>query len=144
MLHRLCVEYAEGRIHTASQAMQRAQEAANEEGKSSAGDKYETTRAMMQIERDKAAQQLEESLKLKRILEGIRTDVRVDKGALGAVVLSDEINFYISISVGKLQEDGKEFIAIAANAPVAKLLMGLTKGDTFHFSGKQHVVRAIL
>ena len=143
-LHQQCMQYAENRIHTANQAMHRAQEAANEEGKSSAGDKYETGRAMMQIERDKAAQQLDESLKLKRILEGIRTDVQVDKISLGAVVLSDEINFYIAISVGKMQVEEKDFIAIAANAPVALLLIGLKQADTFHFNGKQHVVRAIL
>ena len=123
-LHHHCMQYVESRIQTAQQAMHRAQEAANEEGKSSAGDKYETTRAMMQIERDKAAQQLDESLKLKRILQGIRTDVRVDKVSLGAVVLSDEINFYIAISVGKMQVEAKDFIAIAANAPVALALMG--------------------
>ncbi len=136
--------YVEGRIRTAEQAMHRAQEAANEEGKSSAGDKYETGRAMMQIERDKAAQQLDESLKLKRILEGIRTDARVDKVSLGAVVLSDEVNFYIAISVGKIQVEEKSFIAMAANAPVAMLLMGLKQNDTFHFNGRQHVVRTIL
>ena len=138
------MQYVESRIQTAQQAMHRAQEAANEEGKSSAGDKYETTRAMMQIERDKAAQQLDESLKLKRILQGIRTDVRVDKVSLGAVVLSDEINFYIAISVGKMQVEAKDFIAIAANAPVALALMGLKQEDTFLFNRKQHVVRAIL
>ena len=44
--------------------MANAQESANAEEKSSAGDKYETGRAMMQIERDKAAQQLNESMKL--------------------------------------------------------------------------------
>ena len=51
--------------------MVNAQEAANEEGKSSVGDKYETGRAMMQIERDKAAQQLDEALKLKNIIDQI-------------------------------------------------------------------------
>ena len=143
-LHQRCMQYAEARIHTAEQAMHNAQEAANEEGKSSAGDKYETGRAMMQIERDKAAQQVDESLKLKRILESIRTDVYMDKIALGAAVLSDDINFYIAISVGKMQVEGKDFIAMAANAPVAQLLMGLKVGDTFHFNGRQHVVRSIL
>jgi hypothetical protein len=67
----MCIEYVEQRISSATTAMQNAQEAANEEGKSSAGDKYETGRAMMQIERDQAAAQLDESLKLKRTLHQI-------------------------------------------------------------------------
>lgn len=137
------MRYVEGRIDTADQAMRSAQEAANAEGKSSAGDKYETGRAMMQIERDKAAQQLEEALKLKRILEGIRTDVLTPVPALGCVVLSDVVNFYIAISAGKVQVENRDFITIAPNAPVALMLMGLKVGDNFHFNGKQHVVRAI-
>lgn len=142
-LHKMCIEYVETRIRTAQQAMEAAQEAANAEGKSSAGDKYETGRAMMQIERDKAAQQVEEALKLKRVLEGIRTDVLATTVALGSVVLSDAVNFYIAISAGKVQLENKEFITIAPNAPVAFMLMGLRLGDNFHFNGKQHVVRAI-
>ncbi len=54
----LCHNYVDQRITNSKQAMDDAQAAANEEGKSSAGDKYETGRAMAQIERDKAAQQL--------------------------------------------------------------------------------------
>jgi transcription elongation GreA/GreB family factor len=142
-LHRYCMQYVEGRIHTADQAMRSAQEAANAEGKSSAGDKYETGRAMMQIERDKAAQQLEEALKLKRTIEGIRTDVLVPTVALGCVVLSDVVNFYIAISADKVQFENKNFITIAPNAPVASMLMGLKVGDNFQFNGKQHVVRTI-
>lgn len=142
-LHRYCMHYTEGRMHTADQAMRNAQEAANAEGKSSAGDKYETGRAMMQIERDKAAQQLEEALKLKRILEGIRVDVPMSTAALGSVVLSDVVNFYIAISAGMVQFENRDFITIAPNAPVALMLIGLKEGDNFHFNGKQHVVRAI-
>ena len=59
--------------------MVNAQQAANEEGKSSAGDKYETGRAMMQIERDKAAQQLDEALKLKNIIDHIPWKQEVEK-----------------------------------------------------------------
>jgi len=142
-LHRYCTEYVEGRIHTAGQAMRSAQEAANAEGKSSAGDKYETGRAMMQIERDKAAQQLEEALKLKRMLEGVRTDVFTPVPTLGSLILSDAVNFYIAISAGKVQLENRDFITIAPNAPVALMLMGLKEGDNFHFNGKQHVVRVI-
>lgn len=137
------MQYVEGRIHTADQAMRSAQEAANAEGKSSAGDKYETGRAMMQIERDKAAQQLEEALKLKRTLEGIRTDVLMSTTALGSVVSSDAVNFYIAISAGKVRLENKDFLTIAPNAPVALLLMGLKVGESFQFNGKQLVVRTI-
>ena len=54
-LYDLCQAVVQQRIDTARHAMTAAQESANEEGKSSAGDKYETGRAMAQIERDRHA-----------------------------------------------------------------------------------------
>ena len=57
-LHQYCVEIIQQRINAAVQAMQNAQEAANSEEKSSAGDKYETGRAMNHLEKDMHARQL--------------------------------------------------------------------------------------
>lgn len=144
VLYGHCVSYVDQRIRTAEQAMKHAQEAANAEGKSSAGDKYETGRAMMQIERDKAAQQVEEALKLKRMLEHIRTDVKHEVVATGSLLLSDTVNFYIAISAGKIVIESKEFITIAPNVPVAHVIMNLKVGDTFLFNKKQHFVRQVL
>lgn len=138
-----CVAYVESRIQTATEAMRFAQDAANTEEKSSAGDKYETGRAMMQIERDKAAQQLTEATKLKHGLSALRTELRVESIGLGSLVISDHVNFYIAISIGKVTVDGQEFIAIAPNAPVAAMLMNLKKGDVFHFNGTDHIIREI-
>ena len=74
-----CKRYVASRIETANQAMINAQKAANEEDKSSVGDKYETGRAMMQIERDKAAQQLDEALKLKNIIDQLPMEKESEK-----------------------------------------------------------------
>jgi hypothetical protein len=63
-LYTLCVNYAKTRIETAKQAIDDAQQSANEETKSSAGDKYETGREMMQQETDRNQAQLNEANKL--------------------------------------------------------------------------------
>ena len=62
------------RIASAQDAIRMAQDSANEEGKSSAGDKYETGRAMAQLEIEKASSQLAEANKLKQALEQIPVD----------------------------------------------------------------------
>ena len=59
-----CHEVIDQKLLLAKQTMEMAQESANEENKSSVGDKYETGRAMAQQERDKAAVQLTELQKL--------------------------------------------------------------------------------
>jgi hypothetical protein len=64
-LYQYCVEFIDKRIAGAREAIQIAQDSANEETKSSAGDKYETGRAMAQLEIEKNTTQLEEALKQK-------------------------------------------------------------------------------
>ena len=57
-LYNFCVTYINQRMATAQQAIHTAQASANEETKSSAGDKYETGRAMMQLEIEKIVRSL--------------------------------------------------------------------------------------
>jgi transcription elongation GreA/GreB family factor len=120
-----CKRYVAARIETANQSMVNAQEAANEEGKSSVGDKYETGRAMMQIERDKAAQQLDEALKLKNIIDHLSIDTGSGKIILGSLVITNSKKIFISIGIGKLLIDDEEFLVVAPGSPLGKQLMGL-------------------
>lgn len=120
--------------------MESAQRSANSEDKSSAGDKYETGRAMMQIERDQAAMMLEESLKLLSILERIKPDVASNNVITGSIVMSKDVNFFIGISVGVLIVDDINFIAIAPASPIAQQLRGKAVGDSFLFKGSPHTI----
>jgi transcription elongation GreA/GreB family factor len=140
----LSFDYVNQRIANSKQAMDDAQAAANEEGKSSAGDKYETGRAMAQIERDKAAQQLEEALKLKKVLSGLDSSIVNDSVRLGSVVETTISNFYLAISAGKFLIEGKEFLIISPNSPIGKLLLNLKVGDSFRFNNKEEVVRRVI
>ncbi len=129
-----CKEYIDLRIATAKQSMDNAQQAANQEEKSSAGDKYETGRTMMQIERDFAAQQLNEALKLRAILDHISPDPRLEKVSLGSLVTADSKKIFISIGIGKLNVNGTEFLIVAPTSPLGKVLAGLKVNDKFTFN----------
>jgi len=62
----------EQRIATAREAIDQAQQAANQEEKSSAGDKYETGRAMGHLQKDMYARQLSENRKELAILHAVK------------------------------------------------------------------------
>src|SRR5262245_18927177 len=109
LLHAKCLAIVQQRINDSKQAMNDAQESANQEEKSSAGDKYETGRAMAQITRDQIAQQLDEVLKLKSALEMINPTILFDKFGVGSLVIINQNRFYVSVSLGKLEIEGKEF-----------------------------------
>ena len=143
LLHE-CKDYVAKRIATSTLAMEQAQHAANEEGKSSAGDKYETGRAMMQIERDKAAQQLNEALKLKQVLDRINPELKNEKISLGSLVITSALKIFVTIGIGKLKVEGDDFLVVAPSSPLGKSLMGLNINDSFTFNNASNTIIRIL
>jgi transcription elongation GreA/GreB family factor len=138
-----CKRYVASRIATANQSMVNAQQAANEEGKSSVGDKYETGRAMMQIERDKAAQQLDEAFKLKNIIDHISIEMGSGKVMLGSLVITNSKKIFISIGMGKLLLDNEEFLVVAPASPLGKQLLGLKVNDETIFNKERLTILQI-
>ncbi|MDF2456349.1 MAG: 3-oxoacyl-ACP synthase [Cytophagaceae bacterium] len=143
-LYDLCSSFVEERIQMYQKAMKDAQEAANNEEKSSAGDKYETTRAMMQIEKDKNAKQLEETIKLKKALSQINPNTSSETVALGSLILTDKGNFYLSISVGNIKADTIEYIAIAPTSPLGAIFMNKKVSETASFNGQVYKILQVL
>jgi len=136
-LHAACQAYVQQRIDAAQQAMQAAQESANNETKSSAGDKYETGRAMAQEERNRNAVQLQEALKLQAELARIDPEISSDTVRPGALARTSLGRFYLSISAGKLVVAGQEYFAISPAAPIAVALNGKRAGEAVLFNGKK-------
>lgn len=142
-LHSLCVEYVNTRIQGLKNAIAEAQQSASEETKSSAGDKYETGRAMAQLEIEKNTAQLAEALKLKQAIEQISPDQSSSTIQTGSLVITNQGKFYISISVGQLKLDEDFFFIISPTAPIAKHMIGLKPQSSFSFQGKTFTILAI-
>ena len=143
-LYDQCQTYVNQRISTARQAMEAAQESANSESKSSAGDKYETGRAMAQLERDRHAQLLAEALKLEQDLSRLNTDKLFDTIQPGSLVITSRGAFFISISAGKLALDGKDYVAVSPASPIATALTGHRVGDTVTFNRLTYQVMSVI
>jgi hypothetical protein len=115
-----CVKFIDKRIDTAREAIRIAQESANDETKSSAGDKYETGRAMMQLEIEKNMMQLQEALKQKEILESIDLDRAAATIQLGSLAVTDDELFFIAISLGLQVIDKNRYAIISPSTPIGK------------------------
>ncbi len=144
-IHAACLELVEQKIITAQQLLDGAQESANSDTKSSAGDKYETGRAMAQLERDKAASQMEQALLMKKALFSLNTDKKYEEIQIGSVVKTNHGIFYISIALGEIKiTDSKEKIfAISSAAPIGKLLMHKSAGDQLSFNSNNWEVLSV-
>ncbi len=142
-LYDYCLTYVERRMETAANAMNAAQAAANSESKSSVGDKYETTRAMMQIEKGLHTNQLAEATKLKKELERISIGNSHTSVMPGSLVFTESVCFFIAISAGKITLDGQEYIAVSAGSPIGAKLAGLKVGQEITFNAQTLRIRAI-
>ena len=142
-LYKLCHAYVDQRIETTQKAMEALQVSADEETKSSVGDKYETGRAMMQLEMEKYSVQLNEAVKLKQTISQMETVVQTDVVQPGCLVRTNQGNFYISISAGLLKVNDESFFAISTASPIGTKLLGLKVKDTFTFNNKVYEIQRI-
>ena len=124
------------RIDAAKQAMLNAQDAANSEDKSSAGDKYETARAMGQLDREMNAKQFEEA---KRELAALQQLYVLESSPVvipGSFVKTNKGDFFISSGLGIHTVEGKKIGFLSVKSPLAIPLLGKAVGDTFQFQGQ--------
>lgn len=143
-LYKLCQDYLAQRIETAQQAIAAAQEAADTETKSSAGDKYETGRTMMQLEVEKNTMQLAESLKLKHALDQVNLENYSESVQPGSVVVTNEGTFFIAISIGKVTLHNDTYLIVSPASPLGLKLMGLKVNDSFTFRNRRYELKEIV
>ncbi len=127
-----------------NQALASIEESKRNETKSSAGDKFETGRAMMQREQDKVQSQLDQLKTTKSLLKQIPTSKKAKEGSIGAVLITDKGNFYISVSLGKIMVKDTQYYVISPEAPLARIMMGKKAGDEVEFRGRKYEVREVL
>lgn len=139
----LCQEEVNRRIDAYKKAMDAAQSAANEQGRSTAGDKYDTARAMSQIDRNMYAKQLSETSLLQRSLTGIQVEKKLEKIGLGAIIQTSQMTYFIAASLGKIECKGKEFIVISPMTPLAQAMLNKRSGDSFNFNKSNVLIQSV-
>lgn len=132
-LYNQCLEFVEQRLQTIQNTIQDIQKSLQSETKSSAGDKHETGRAMLQLEREKAGHQLAEIQKLKEVLAKIDVTKTSKAIGLGSLVYTTSFNYFIAVSAGEIIIDNEIFFAISSSTPIAKLLLSKKVGDEVSF-----------
>ena len=131
-----CREFIYQRLMVSEKALSNINDSKHSETKSSVGDKYETGRAMLHFEEDKHHKQLAEAKKVKMILDILDPEKVYERIAFGTVVYTDNGNYFISISAGRLIVDNVKYFAISSKTPLAQSLVGKTANDQVTFNEK--------
>ena len=119
------------------------QESRQADTKSSAGDKHETARAMMDQELQQLNQQREKAFRNQSELQQL-TDAPCEVAARGAAVETERIIYFISISFGKLPVEGvKPVYALSPVSPAAQAMLGKRAGECFEINGARHAILSV-
>jgi len=98
---------------------------------------------MMQLEIEKLSTQLAEGLKLKKTLSQINKEGIYQTVQPGSIVYTNNGNFFISISAGKLSIEGTDFMAISFSSPIGQELFNKKENDEFEFRGKKFIIESL-
>lgn len=131
------------KIDEAQQAIDSATESRNSDTKSSAGDKHETGRAMVQIELDKSKMQLAKALTLKSEMSRIDPLTVCDKVEFGSLVTTNLGIYFMAIGIGKVNLKGADFFVISLASPIGQSMLSKKQGDVINFQGRQFEIAAI-
>lgn len=131
------------RFQKIKQTISDIEESLLEETSSSAGDKHETGRAMLQIDRENAGKQLQEVENIQSILKRIDVSTSSDYARLGSLVYTNRGAYFIGISVGQVTIGKTNYICVALQSPIGSQLSGKKKGDSFSFNNIEYVITQV-
>jgi transcription elongation GreA/GreB family factor len=112
------------------------QNAANEESKSSMGDKYETGRAMAQNDRAMLENQKNELLKDISTFENINFEQATEFVKNGSLLQTSIGYILVSVSLGKIMDDGVSVMLISSASPLGTELTGKKVKETVTMNGR--------
>lgn len=109
--------------------LQELQESTAGETKSTAGDKYETARAMLQIEQDNVRRQLQEALEMQAQFVSLKQEQQSSIIVPGSLIKTDKGWLLLGTALGKTTIDDTVVIALSPQSPLGKKLLGLKAGN---------------
>tara|TARA_Y100000996_G_scaffold407505_1_gene385184 strand:+ start:417 stop:860 length:444 start_codon:yes stop_codon:yes gene_type:complete len=112
--------------------------------KSSAGDKFETGRSLIQIEIDKLDNQYSIIKNQINTVNQIIKEKKEKVCSFGSIVETKKALYYLSIGLGRHVIDKKEVLLISLSSPIGKLLIGRKVGDNFIFNGREDTITKII
>jgi hypothetical protein len=139
-----CQDFVNKRLQTVQEIISSNQKALQTETKSSAGDKHETGRAMLQLEMEKAGQQLSGVSLMKETLAKIDVSKTSKIASLGSLIITEKANYYLSVSAGQIVVANINYFAISVSSPIGKLLLGKQPFEAISFNGNIITIKEVL
>ena len=139
-----CLQLLNNKIQTLQNTLNELGEGAISEGKSSAGDKHETARAMMQLEQEKISKQLDEVFVQKETLQKIDITIKLEQVTRGSLIKTNKGYLFLSIALGKINAGGIDVIVLSPQSPLGLKLMGLKEKSSVTVNATTYIIEEVL
>ncbi len=113
------------------------------ESKSSAGDKHETARAMMNLEQEKLGRQYQELMTMKEYFDKINFEIVSDKILLGSIIETNKGYFLLSVGLGKVSFHDQDVLLLSLQSPLGEALIGKHVGEKIQMNSFQYIIESI-
>ncbi len=124
------------KLNDLSQHIKETKEARDSDTKSSAGDKFETSREMVQLELNNLENQAAKTAKLLNEINAISLMPNTSI-AIGSLVETNKGNYFIAVPFGKIVIEQDEYFIISLASPMGQLLNKKTTGDEIVFKSNE-------
>jgi transcription elongation GreA/GreB family factor len=124
-----CSEMISSKLKQLQAILNQINEASANETKSTAGDKHETAKAMLQLEQEKLGKQIWRLQLQQNELNKIDANKIHTIISNGSVIKTGTNYLFIGVGLGKIKVQETEVIALSAMSPLATQLMGLKAND---------------
>jgi len=101
-------------------------EDAQNDAKSSAGDKHETTLSKLHIEQEKIANKLKEAIEQQAILSKLEISHVSNNVVLGSLVITNHLTVFVCTALPKITVDNQTVFAISPQSPLGVQLLHKT------------------
>ncbi len=136
-LHLKCQELLQNRLRVVEKSMNDIYNNLETETKSTAGDKHETGRAMLHLEREKLGHQLAIINNQLQVFNKINLEAQISRVVLGSLVYTTQANYFISVSMGELKAGKIRAYAISPMSPVGQALMLKAVDETVFYNNQK-------
>lgn len=144
LVHEQCLTILQQKIDGMSQNIVDMTESMMAEAKSTMGDKYDTSRAMIQSEIERIGLQRSEAIRQLQNVQILNPDKPNAMASRGALVSTTQAHYYLGAPIGKVEVDKEAVFVISPQSPIGELMLDKKKGESFKFNGKNITIQEVI
>ncbi|WP_051907722.1 GreA/GreB family elongation factor [Flavimarina sp. Hel_I_48] len=115
-------------------------ESRESDGKSSAGDKYETGVEMIQQEIENAQRQLDQYKRQQTELQRAQAQNSSEVISFGNLVTTTKGSYFLAIGIGEIKLDDTKCYCISTESPLGAAFLGKKAKDKVVFNNNEHTI----